>query len=318
MQILMIAENDPAGMGIAFSNAINRYSAHSCRIITIQERYGIDFESDIHVPNIKDDDFSEIEFLLKNADIIHFHMLKDENSHIGPLVIRDYIKGKEIIHHHHGHPDFLINADKYNEKYLKLKRNVIVSTPDLLKITHNSVWIPNIVPINDVQFQPRFEETLPDDRIVVCQSPTRKFHKHTEDFLTVMAEFTKKYRNLETLIIEKTPYFKCLDLKKRAHIIFDHMRGWFGIASLESLSQGKPVMAGLDDWNIQCIKEFTETDKLPWVIVRNTSLLRRELEKLINDRDLRQDTGIKSRRFMENHWTEQHALKILLDVYNSL
>lgn len=318
MHILMIAENDPAGMGIAFSNAINRYSEHSCRLVTIQERYGINFESDIHVPDIENDDFGEIEDLLKQADIIHFHMLKDEHSHIGPLVIRDYIKGQKILHHHHGHPDYLINADKYNKKYRNLKRKVIVSTPDLVKIAENSVWIPNIVPINDVQFQPRFEETLKDGRIIVCQSPTRKFHKHTDDFLKVMSELEKEHSNLETLIIEKTPYFKCLDLKKRAHIVFDHMRGWFGIASLESLSHGKPVIAGLDDWNVQCIKEFTGSDKLPWVIARNGYELKSELGKLINDGELRHETGVQSRRFMENYWTEQHTLKLLLDVYSSL
>ena len=314
----MIAENDPAGMGIAFTNVINRYSEHSCRLVTIQERYGINFESDIHVPDIEDDDFGEIESILRNADIIHFHMLKDEHSHIGPLVIRDYIKGKKIIHHHHGHPDYLINVDKYNEKYRKLKRKVIVSTPDLLRVAENSIWIPNIVPIYDVQFQPRFEESLQDDKVIVCQSPTRKFHKHTSDFLYVMSELKKKYNNLETLIIEKTPYFKCLDIKKRAHIVFDHMRGWFGIASLESLSQGKPVVAGLDDWNIQCIKEFTGTDEQPWVIARDKNGLRTELEKLIKDKDLRNRIGKQSRYFIEKHWTEQHVLKLLLDVYCSL
>ena len=136
-------------MGIAFTNAINRYTEHTCRLITTAEMYGLDFEKDIHLPDIHDDDFGEVEHLLKNADIIHFHVLNDENSHLGPLVIRDYVKGKKILHHHHGHPDYILNIDAYNDKYRKLKRNVIVSTPDLLKIAQNATWIPNLVPIND-------------------------------------------------------------------------------------------------------------------------------------------------------------------------
>lgn len=318
MKILMITDNDPAGVGIAFCNAINRYTEHSARLITTQERYGLGFESDIHIPDIEDDDFGEIEQLLKDADIFHFHMLRDENSHLGPLVIRDYIKGKKIIHHHHGHPDYLINADLFNEKYRKLKRKVIVSTPDLLKIADNSKWIPNPVPVYDVQFMPRFENALKNDVVKICQSPTRKFHKHTDEFKAVTTELKKKYRNIETLIIEKTPYFECLRLKKTANIIFDHMRGWFGIASLESLSHGKPVIAGLDDWNIKCIKEFTNTDKLPWVIARNRNELGLELEKLIKDKDLRHETGVQSRLFMENSWTEQYVLRRLIETYNSL
>ncbi len=318
MNILMITDNDPAGMGIAFTNAINRYTDHQCRLITVQERYGIDFEKDIHLPDIEDDDFGEVEYLLKHADIIHFHMLRDENSHLGPLVIRDYIKGKKIIHHHHGHPDYLINANVYNEKYRRLNRKVIVSTPDLLKIAENAVWVPNIVPINDVQFMPISEDAFQDEVIKVCQSPTRKFHKHTHDFMAVMAELEKHFPNIETIIIEKTPYFDCLRLKRQCHIVFDHMRGWFGIASLESLSQGKPVIAGLDDWNIRWIKEFTGSQKLPWVVARDSEELFVQMKLLIQDKDLRQSCGQYSRKFMEQYWTEVAALKILLDVYDIL
>ena len=39
MNIVMITDNDPAGMGIAFCNAINRYSNHTCRLITTQELF---------------------------------------------------------------------------------------------------------------------------------------------------------------------------------------------------------------------------------------------------------------------------------------
>ncbi len=318
MQILMILDNDPAGMGIAFCNAINRYSDHACRMITTQERYGINFETDIHIPDIENDDFGEVEQLLKDADIFHFHMLKDENSHLGPLVIRDYIKGKKILHHHHGHPDYLINAEAFNEKYKKFRRKVIVSTPDLLKVADNSTWVPNLVPIYDVQFMPRFENSLPADVIRICQSPTRKFDKHTDEFKSVLAQLKKKYSNIEMVIIEKTPYFDCLMIKRACNIVFDHMRGWFGIASLESLSQGKPVIAGLDDWNIQCIKEFTGSEKLPWVIAKSKEELSERLDMLIIDDELRQSTGEYSRRFMEKFWTEKHALSVLVNQYENL
>lgn len=256
--------------------------------------------------------------MLKHADIIHFHMLRDENSHLGPLVIRDYIKGKKVIHHHHGHPDYLINANAYNEKYRRLNRKVIVSTPDLLKIAENAVWVPNIVPINDVQFMPISEDALQDEVIKVCQSPTRKFHKHTHEFMAVMAELEKGFPNIETIIIEKTPYFDCLRLKRHCHIIFDHMRGWFGIASLESLSHGKPVIAGLDEWNMQCIKEFAGSEKLPWVIARDSEELSVQMKLLIQDKDLRQSCGQYSRKFMEQYWAEQHALQILMNVYETI
>jgi hypothetical protein len=314
----MITDNDPAGMGIAFTNAINRYTEHTCRLITTAERYGFDYEKDIHIPDIEDDDFGEVEQLLKDADIIHFHVLKDENSHLGPLVIRDYINGKKILHHHHGHPDYLINTDVYNEKYRNLNRKVVVSTPDLLKIAEGATWIPNLVPLDNVQFLPRYDDSLPQDVIRICQSPTRKYHKHTREFKNSLNRLQKEFPFVKSLIIEKLPYVECLRLKRSCHIVFDHMRGWFGIASLESLSQGKPVIAGLDEWNITCIKEFTGADELSWIIARNQDQLEEKLEKLIPDGDLRNNIGRKSRQFMEDHWTEQDALRVLFRMYETL
>jgi len=319
MKILMITDNDPAGMAIAFANAINRYTEHTCRLITTSEKYGFEYEKDIHLPDIEDDEFGEVEHLLKDADIIHFHVLRDENSHLGPLVIRDYIGGKKILHHHHGHPDYILNKDAYNEKYRKLGRKVIVSTPDLLKVAENATWIPNLVPLRDVQFMPRYDSSLPQEPIRICQSPTRKFDKHTKEYRAVLEGLETKYGNrIQSLIIEKRPYFECLALKRKCHIVFDHMRGWFGIASLESLSHGKPVIAGLDEWNIRCIREFTGEAKLPWVVARNEVELREELDYLIMDKELRQEAGLFSRLFMERFWNEQKVLELLLGVYESL
>jgi len=319
MNILMITDNDPAGMGIAFTNAINRYTDHRCRLITTSEKYGFEYEKDLHLPDIQDDDFGEVEQLLKDADIIHFHVLRDENSHLGPLVIRDYMKGKKILHHHHGHPDYILNAEAYNEKYRKLKRKVIVSTPDLLKVAKDATWVPNLVPLNDVQFLPLYDSLLPQDVLSICQSPTRKFHKHTKEFKIALEHLQRKYPDrIQPVIIELVPYFECLQIKRTCHIVFDHMRGWFGISSLESLSQGKPVISGLDDWNIQCIKEFTGAEELPWVVARNQIELENNLEQLVLTPEMRQARGKAGRRFMELCWDEEQVLSVLLDIYESL
>ena len=318
MKILMITANDPAGMGIAFTNAINRFTEHSCRLITSAEKYGFDYEKDIHLPDIEDDDFGEVEQLLVDADILHFHVLNDENSHLGPLVIRDYVKGKKILHHHHGHPDYIINADAYNEKYRKLGRKVIVSTPDLLKVAEKATWVPNLVPLHDVHFLPRYDSSLPQSPIKICQAPTRKYHKHTQEFKTVMRKLQDNYPSVEAVVIENRPYLDCLKLKRTCHIVFDHMRGWFGISSLESLSKGKPVIAGLDEWNIACIEEFSGSYELPWIVARRQKELEDKLQELIADTNGRNNIGLKSRRFMENHWTEKRVLEVLFEVYEAL
>jgi len=312
----MITENDPAGMGIAFTNAINRYSEHTCRLVTTTTRYNFGTEKDLHVPVLDEEGFGEISELLQKADILHFHLLADENTELGPVRAKEFIAGKAILHHHHGHPDFRSHPDKYREKYHRLKRKVLVSTPDLLKLLPEAVWQPNLVPINAPNYLPRSIQT--ENRVRVCQAPTRKDLKNTVEFEVVMASLERKYGNVEGIVIANTRHEECLRIKQTCDIHFDHMQGYYGVSSLESLSQGKPVIAGLDEWNIKYIKEFSGCENVPWVIARNRDELEVRLEELIGDDLLRKSIGMKSRRFMEQHWNEQQVLNSLLRVYEAL
>jgi len=312
----MITENDPAGMGIAFTNAINRYSEHTCRLITTTTRYNFGTEKDLHVPVLDEEGFGEISELLQKADVLHFHLLADENTELGPIRAKEFIAGKAILHHHHGHPDFRSHPDKYREKYHRLRRKALVSTPDLLKLLPEAVWQPNLVPINAPNYLPRSIETK--NRVLVCQAPTRKDLKNTAEFEVVMASLERKYGNVEGVVIANTRHEECLKIKQTCDIHFDHMQGYYGVSSLESLSQGKPIIAGLDEWNLKCIKEFSGCEDVPWVIARNRDELEIWIEKLIGDGGLRNRFGVASRRFMERYWTEQHVLNILMETYKTL
>ncbi|CAB1064568.1 hypothetical protein D1BOALGB6SA_9364 [Olavius sp. associated proteobacterium Delta 1] len=319
MNILMIAINDPAGTAILFTKAINRYTEHTCRLITKETRYNHLFEKDLHLPWLDDKDWNEVEHLLTKSDIIHFHMTADESLQIGPFKLKDYITNKSIVHHHHGHPDFRSNPHKYRDKYKALNRqNLIVSTPDLLKMLPEARWVPNLVPINNALYLP--QRALEKGGVVLGQSPTRKGLKNTSELLHAINQINQNGtpHGVQLNIIENTPHRECLKRKNACHIIFDHMQGYYGVSSLESLSQGKPVIAGLDDWNIHCIKEFTGADKLPWINARNQKQLAERLQMLVPSSDRRKNIGMESRLFMENRWSEQKVLKKLFEGYATL
>ena len=312
----MITINDPAGTAIAFTKAINKYTEHSCRLITKEIRYNFMFEKDLHFPWLKADDWDELEDLLKTSDVFHFHMTADENIELGPFKVTDYMKGKQIIHHHHGHPDFRSNPEKYRQKYRQLKRkHLLVSTPDLVKLLPEARWQPSLVPINNPLYRPK--KNYGNGRVLIGQSPTRKDLKNTDDLLQVVQRLNQQsaQREVEVDIIENTTHKECLERKNACHIIFDHMQGYFGVSSLESLSQGKPVIAGLDAWNIQYISKFTGSKDLPWIIARSKQALSRQMDVLINDPGLRKQIGSASRHFMEIYWNENSVLGRLFKIY---
>ena len=293
LKILMITDNDPAGMAIAFTHAVNRYTPHRARLLTTQVKYVMEYDTDIHTPSLQDDDFSEVEALLREADVIHFHVLFDENRMIGPFPVREYIQGKKVIYHHHGHPDFLLNAERYRERYLANRSTVLVSTPDLRRQLPEATWMPNLVPLRDPRFQPRPDDFLSTSPVRICQAPTRKYHKHTNEFLGVSESLQARFPDqVEFRIIEGLAYAECLRAKRRCHVVFDHMNGHFGISSLESLAQGVPVIAGLDKFNIEQMCAFTGTDHLPWIVARSAEDLEAELTELIESPERRVEVGV--------------------------
>jgi hypothetical protein len=318
MNILMLTANDPAGMGIAFSNAINRYTGHTCRLITTETRYNFDFEKDIHVPDWGENRYDEIEALLNNADIFHFHILSDEDMKIGPLHVRDYIEGKKILHHHHGHPFFKENSRLFQEKYKKLRRKAVVSTPDLLMFLPEAEWIPNLVPIHDDSYLPLRRGRTANGRVKVGHSPTRRDLKKTDVFERLMDGIMERLPGVEKVIISDTLHKRCLKMKKACDIFFDQLGPSFGVSSLEALSQGLPTLARLDEQNQEEIRKFTGTSSLPWVNVKDEEELERAIEEMVLDRELRLERSAASRRFMEDHWREEQMLERLFGVYETL
>lgn len=318
MNIVMITTNDPAGTAIAFSKAINRYTEHRCRLITTEIRYNFYFEKDLHVPSLGREGFEEIDGLLKEADIIHFHMVTDESIQLGPINVSQYIGGKKLVHHHHGHPHFRAHPEIYREKYRRLKRKSLVSTPDLLRMLPGARWQPNLVPIYDTRYCPAGGPV--NGVIRIGQSPTRKDLKNTEEFVHTVEKISQRCTSprVELNIIDSYEHRECLKRKNRCHIMFDHMQGYYGVSSLESLSQGKPVITGLDEWNTRCIRELTGCDRLPWVIAHDQTELEKELTELIRNPEWRQTVGGRSRHFMENHWTECQIVGRLVDFYEGL
>ena len=315
MKILMLAENDPAGTAILFAHAVNSLTPHTCRLLTAQERYNHAFSKDLHLPWLNEEQLAEVEELFRTSDVFHFHMTADEDYAFGPFKAQDYMRGKMIVHHHHGHPDFRGNPGKYQQKYRERGRHkLLVSTPDLLRLLPEATWLPNLVPVNDPLYRP--EPQAQNGVLRLGHSPTRKDLKNTDELLGVVERINGAAKaGVDLDLIDNAPHKDCLRRKQQCHAVFDHMQGYYGVSSLEALSQGKATIAGLDGWNLGHIKDRMGCDTVPWVIARSEAELEAAVVNLATVPGFCAAKGEESRRFMETYWTDSHIAAMLVDFY---
>jgi glycosyltransferase involved in cell wall biosynthesis len=317
MRILMLAVNDPAGTLGLFKRALAAHTPHSCRVATLETRYVHAWEKDLHVPDLDAAGLGELEGLLRTSDVFHFHMTADEHLRLGPFLPADFLAGKAVVHHHHGHPDFRANPEKYREKYRSRgRRNLLVSTPDLLRKLPEARWQPNLVMAREPRYTPE-ERTAADwaGPLRLAHSPTRRDLKNTDELLGIVQRMGEA---VALDLIDAAPHAECLRRKASAHACFDHMQGYFGMSSLEALSLGLATLAGLDDWCAGHVREFAGTRDLPWLVVRNGEELERVLRDLAQDPARRRAVGEAGRRFMLECWSEQKVASRLDAFYNSL
>ena len=310
MKIVMVTTNDPAGTAIGFRKAIHAASEHRCRVVTTEHRYNFAYEEDLHVPALSDLD--ELEQVLKDAELFHLHMGVDDDFRVGPWRLGDFFRGRPVIHHHHGEPPFRADPGRFASRERAAGRLALVSTPDLLHGYPDAHWVPNPVAFDEPDYQP-----APRARrgaVVVGHSPTRIELKNTDTFERVTARLGAD--GIVGRVIRNTPHRECLRLKADCDLFFDHMQGYYGVSSLEALSQGVPTFAGLDHWNRRHLEAFCDGEPLPWVVTRNAAALERELRALAHDRDRRLAIGDASRAFIERAWHPRRIVAALDRVYH--
>ncbi len=320
MRILMIAINDPAGTAILFSQALNRYTGHSCRLVTLETRYRHDWETDLHLPHCGAAELAKLEHLLQVSDVFHFHMTADEHLPLGPFKPLDYLKGKAVVHHHHGHPDFRGHPQKYREKYRRLGRhNLLVSTPDLLKLLPEARWQPNLVPVEDPRYTPAPRRSQDwDGPLSLIHSPTRRDLKNTAELIHTAQALQAAGADLTLDIIDDLPHRECLERKQVAHACFDHLQGYFGMSSLESLSLGLATIAGLDAWCRDQVLALTGAPQLPWLVVHDANELYALLLNLCQNPTQRREAGAAARQFMLRYWHDRCWAQFLGNYYDHL
>ncbi len=171
------------------------------------------------------------------------------------------------------------------------------------------VSYPSQLRINLKEFKTAFPDET-NNRPLIIHSPSAKIAKGSNFIIPVMEELKKEY-DFEFLILHDMIREEVLSIMQKADIFIDQIiLGSYGMAAMEAMAFGKPVMCYI----MPQVFEGGLSEECP-IVNTNPDNLKEQLIKLITNPQLRHDIGIKSRAFVEKFHDVEKISGQLLAIY---
>lgn len=310
-----------AGAPLRLVNAINRWlPGHEARLIDLKHYGAEDFGHDIIFSREKD---LAVE-LANRADIIHLHnYLYYDSRQFSPIdfrVLRH--KGTRFIRQYHSAPGLVARVMGITEAELMSQDipGLVVAQFQERKYPAAMV-VPNMIPEDDPLYMPSEAEPQFDvffgPTLTVGAWDARWDTKGMPETQQMIVGICRNH-GARYAIRHKVPLEQVLTAKRLSRIVIDEMvTGSYHISGLEGLSQGKPVLAYLDDRTRRVMSYFSGTEDAPFVNVRmeDASLV---LDHLLTHPEDAAEIGQLSRAFIKNHWSQKSLVHHFQDVYQRL
>lgn len=271
---------------------------------------------------------------LRRFDLFHFHY----GTSLLPMgldlpIIRSL--GRKIAVHFHGsdirNPRFVLHAaDRYRtsqplegstpplstaaqlgrvatwEKYANF---MFVSTPDLLTMAPNAVYIAQPIDLSQWQFVPKQHPRL--GPLVVLHLPSHQGMKGTEFVLKSIQELSSAGYDLELRLAEGRTRDEVQQLYRDADIVIDQLLiGAYGLVSVEAMAVGRPVICYISD-----AVRSRYPGSLP--VVSATPLdLTDALATLMDDANGREQLAYEGRKYVDTCHDARIIARRLLDYYS--
>lgn len=202
-----------------------------------------------------------------------------------------------------------------NQKLFAKNNAVPVFSPEMKLFIDSSLFKNSYLifqRININSFIPHYP-SLENKRPMIVHSPSAKIAKGTNVLLPVI-ESLKKDFEFEFILLHDLPREKVLETLKNADIFIDQLiLGNYGMASIEAMSFGKPVMCYIMPEVFEC----GLPQECP-IVNANPDNLKKQLIRLITDARFRNETGKMSRAFVEKYHDVEKISKQLLSIYKSI
>ncbi len=233
--------------------------------------------------------------VFRDADIVHAH---------GGIRLSQFLLScfrEKLVVHFHGSDARLGGA----MHHLRFARRRIVSTPDLLNLVPDSIWIPNPLAI-PCREPPYTKEGL----VLVGHFPTNPSMKGT----ALIQRALNGMHTAALKVFHGRDHTSALDAMENCDIVIDQLMpyGVYGTVTLEAMAMGKPVICSLNP------ALYPETP--PIVAMDPDALSPKELRSaildLIETREHWPDWRITGRRWLETYHNSRTITEKVLHIYS--
>lgn len=237
MKITMLSKIDWTASGHRLHDAIKQHTDHDIEIWTGPYHNKLQHPNQTNI--VKSRNRAKVQQRINDSDIIH---LKGDwppnNGYLGlkithkPIIITtsgSFFRKKE----HGGHGTF------HSGQYMNATVKTSFET-DLLYPEYSDIWTPHPIDSDNQSIEWKWS-----DPPILMHTPTNRATKDTAFILKVF-QHVKSMRKVEIILLEKLPFRKVVEMRKKATIFFDQfMVGFYGNSALEAMQYGIPTAAWL-------------------------------------------------------------------------
>ncbi|HET7116021.1 MAG TPA: glycosyltransferase [Hanamia sp.] len=158
-------------------------------------------------------------------------------------------------------------------------------------------------------FKPSYP-ALNNNKPIIIHSPTAKIGKGSNIIISVIEDLKRQY-DFDFILLHNMSRGKVLEIMQKADIFIDQIIvGSYGMAAMEAMSFGKPVMCYL----MPEVFKAGLSEECP-IVNANPDNLKEKLIELITNPQMRNDIGVKSRAFAEKFHNVEKISGQLLAIY---
>lgn len=200
-----------------------------------------------------------------------------------------------------------------NFNFVKKHSNkLLVCAPMYSEFVPNSEVLPLCINLNqDITPYPVFI-----DHFRIMHAPTHRGQKGTDFIVKAVEQLKLEGYNIYFDLVENVNHDKLIEHYEKCHLFIDQiLGGWYGTASIEAMSLGRPVIVFIRE---EYFNYVNYGQNLP-VINSNPDNIYQVLKNTLDKGyDYLHKKGINSRKFVEEYHDVRKVTKKLISIYNEI